>query len=63
MRQSLSYLAIAVMAIPYRPAVSTAEVFQLPGRLKTKTLAPIETLVDWLESIYGGPIDAGNPPA
>ena len=58
MRQSISYLAaIATLAIAYRSTISPAAIGALPRTLKASALAPIEALVDWIESAYGGPLE------
>jgi hypothetical protein len=62
MRQSISYLAaLTLIAVSYRPVISPAAVLESSGALKTRTLRPIDALVDWLEAAYGGPIDSGGP--
>jgi hypothetical protein len=61
MRQSLSYLgAVALIAVSYRPATLSATILESSEALKSRSLGPIEALVDWLEAAYGGPIDPGK---
>ena len=61
MRQSISYLAaIAMLAVSYRGTLSPASILELPRALKMPMLASIDTLVDWLEGAYGGPIGANE---
>jgi hypothetical protein len=62
MRQSVSYLAaIATLAIAYSSTISPVAILELPRRLKAPALAPIEALVDWIESAYGGPLENSSP--
>ncbi len=64
MRQSIGYVAaIAAIAVTYRPVISPAAIQELPGALKASALVPFDVLVDWMEAVYGGPIDPSKPRA
>jgi hypothetical protein len=50
--------ARTVMAIARLPRAFDDDLERIS--LEMPTFAPIETLVDWLEATYGGPLDVGK---
>jgi len=68
MRQTAKALAGATMiATACRAAISQPQFFGLPRALKSRldcikfnvsAFTPIETIINWLEAAYGGPIDS-----
>jgi hypothetical protein len=65
MRQAAYYFATIAVIAANRAAIAPAVVLRMPSGLATclriacavASFAPVETLVDWLEAAYGGPVD------
>jgi len=68
MRQAALYLGAIAMIAVNQAAVAPAVHLRFPSGLATclriacvvSSFAPIESLVDWLEAAYGGPINRGQ---
>jgi hypothetical protein len=65
MRQAAYSLAAIAMIAANRATIAPAVVLRVPSGVATclriacaaSSFAPVETLVDWLEAAYGGPVN------
>jgi len=65
MRQAAHYISAIAMIAVTRAAIAPAVHLQMSSGLATclriacaaSSFAPVETLVDWLEAAYGGPVN------